>query len=99
MENNEAINLLIESAKRRCKITWSDNDTDLAIKEMVEDSLVIMKSKLGMSEGADIVIFTQPGRERDLWKNYVLYMWNNQQDMFDSNYLSEIMQARRKYEV
>ena len=41
---------LIAAAKRECKITWSNPDTEREIEEKVEDSIETVAHKLGMRE-------------------------------------------------
>lgn len=90
---------LFEMAKRKCSITWQDEETDEKILEIVEESMIAIRDKIGIPTCQIPSIFLKPSRERGLWKNYCLYMWNNVEDEFDRRYLNEIMQARRKYEA
>lgn len=95
----DTLKKLVESAKRKCKITWESSDTENEIKEIVEDAVIAMKDKLGMKADADAEVFLVSGNARKLWKEYCLYCWNGVADEFDKVYLSEIMQERRKNEV
>ena len=84
----------VDLIKRHLHITWSDEDTDNRIIEMMCDAEVALNHKLGAT-----IDYFQPGQERQLYKDYCLYAWNNCLDQFDSAYRAEIMQVRHKYEV
>ena len=62
----------------------------------VEDGIVELADKIGISDGFD---FSQPGQERKLLLAYCLYGWNNALDDFERNYASDILQARERWEV
>lgn len=83
-------------AKRKLNITWDDDDTDARLSEIIEDGIVELADKIGISDGFD---FSQPGQERKLLLAYCLYGWNNALDDFESNYASDILQARERWEV
>ena len=89
---------LVEIAKRKCNITWEDTDTNYRIEEIVEEAEIALRDKLGISENQEID-FTKGSRERNLFKNYCFYEWNNKVNEFDENYMGDIMQLRQKYEV
>lgn len=83
-------------AKRKLNITWDDDDTDARLSEIIEDGIVELADKIGISDGFD---FSQPGQERKLLLAYCLYGWNNALDDFERNYTSDILQARERWEV
>lgn len=83
-------------AKRKLNITWEDEDTDARLSEIIEDGIVELADKIGISDGFD---FSQPGQERKLLLAYCLYGWNNALDDFERNYAPDILQARERWEV
>lgn len=86
----EAVDLI----KRHLHITWTDGDTDARVTEIMCDAEVALNHKLGAT-----IDYFQPGQERQLYKNYCLYAWNDCLEQFDTAYRAEIMQIRHKYEV
>lgn len=89
---------LCELVKRKCKITWEDEDTDQRILEIVENADVSMRHMLAMT-GASADAFLEPGNARMLFENYCMYDWNNILDQFAINYQREIIAERHKNEV
>ena len=84
----------MNQVKRHLNITWSDDDTDQKVADMMMDAEIALNHKLG----AEIYYFA-PGAERLLYLNYLLYAWNDCLEEFDSAYRAEILQIRHKYEV
>lgn len=80
--------------KRELKITWSDEDTDASIKELIADAEVALNHKLGAE-----CDYEAPGPIRRLFINYCTYVYNNCLDEFDQAYMQEIYQIRHKLEV
>ena len=91
-----AAGTMLGLAKRKLNITWDDDDTDARLSEIIEDGIVELADKIGISDGFD---FSQPGQERKLLLAYCLYGWNNALDDFERNYASDILQARERWEV
>lgn len=91
-----AAGTMLGLAKRKLNITWEDDDTDARLSEIIEDGIVELADKIGISDGFD---FSQPGQERKLLLAYCLYGWNNALDDFERNYASDILQARERWEV
>lgn len=87
---------MLEILKRKLKITWSDEDTNARLNEILKNATAIMIFKLGMVDGKS---FETAGLEQNLLINYCMYEWNNCANEFDKNYFNEIMQCRCKYEV
>ncbi|MFI3210908.1 MAG: hypothetical protein R3Y64_07655 [Peptostreptococcaceae bacterium] len=85
---------LLEELKLKLNITWDDEDTYSKLNTIIIDSIDILNYKLGSN-----IDFMQNGMEHSLFLNYCMYAFNNCEAEFDSNYKSEIMQLRRKYEV
>ena len=83
-------------AKRKLNITWDDETTDARLSEIIEDGIIELADKIGISDGFD---FSQPGQERKLLLAYCLYGWNNALDDFGRNYAADILQARERWEV
>lgn len=86
----EAVDLI----KRHLHITWTDDDTDARVTEIMCDAEAALNHKLGA-----VIDYFSPGQERQLYKEYCLYAWNDCLEQFDTAYRAEIMQIRHKYEV
>lgn len=95
---DEALLILCDLARRKCKITWNDDDTDTRVMEMVENAVPTMIHKLGMGS-LTAEEFLKPGLVKTLFENYCLYDWNNMVNEFDRNYREDILTARHRYEV
>ena len=89
--------VLVQQVKRKLNITWSDEDTDSRVADIVEAALPIMRHKLGISE--EWFDFSAPGQENMLFLAWCFYEWNHAANEFDANYLSDLMQVRQKHEV
>lgn len=89
---------LLEVAKTACSITWDDADTKNKIEAIVESAVVTLAYKLGMGDRGPET-FLKPGQTKTLFENYCLYAWNKMLAEFDTNYKTEILQVRHKYEV
>lgn len=89
---------LCDIAKRKCKITWFDKETEQRISEIAENADIVMRHKLGISDALQDA-FLKPGLSRILYENYCLYDWNNMTHEFEKNYRSEILTERHRYEV
>lgn len=84
----------LDAVKRHLNVTWTDEDTDAKIKDMMLDAEYALNHKLG----AEVDYFS-PGMERRLYLAYMLYCYNDCLNEFDAAYRSEIYQIRHKYEV
>ena len=82
--------------KRKLDITWSDDDTDARVADIIAVAEPTMRHKLGLPAGFD---FTAPGQERALLLSWCLYEWNQAAAEFDTNYLNDILQVRQKWAV
>lgn len=82
--------------KRKLDITWSDEETDARVADIIAAAEPTMRHKLGLPEGFD---FTAAGQERSLLLSYCLYEWNQSVHEFDGNYLNDILQVRQKWSV
>lgn len=87
---------LIDQVKRKLNITWSDDDTDARVTDIIESAQVAMRHKLGLSDDFN---FEAKGQENMLFLAFCLYEWNHAAHEFDANYLNDILQVRQKLEV
>lgn len=87
---------LKQQVKRKLNITWSDEDTDARVEDIVNAAQPIMRHKLGLADGFD---FSAPGQENTLFLAWCLYEWNHAAHEFDGNYLGDILQVRQMHEV
>ena len=94
----ENVKFLVEAAKRECKITWSQEETEIQIEGIVQDAIPSIMHKLGIKE-ADELDLVKPGMVRRLFLKFCLYAWNNMLEEFEHNYMAEILTERHKYEV
>lgn len=99
MTTEEALEVLCENVKRKCSITWTDEDTENTVKTIVEDAVEAMRHKLGIAESSSPEAFLKAGTTRTLFENYCLYAWNHMVDEFEKNYRSMILMERHRYEV
>lgn len=88
---------LIEQVKRKLNITWSDEETDKRVNDIIASATPILKHKLGI---ADVDYdFSAPGLENLLFLAYCMYEWNHAVNEFDANYANDIAQCRAIREV
>lgn len=95
---DENLIFLIEAAKRECKITWNNEETEKQIEGIVEDAIPAILHKIGIKE-ADESDLLRPGMVRRLFLKFCLYSWNDMLEEFEHNYTSEILTERHRYEV
>lgn len=96
--SEETLEKLCELVKRKCKITWNDEDTNLRIEEIVRNADESLRHMLGM-KGASADAFLEPGKTRTLFENYCMYDWDNMLEEFETNYRREIIAVRHINEV
>ena len=89
---------LIAQVKRKLNITWSDEDTDARVQEIIQSAIPTMKHKLGIADDTDFD-FSVPGVENTLFLSYCLYDWNHCVNEFDDNYCNDVAQTRARYDV
>lgn len=84
---------LLADVKAYLNITWDDDATDTKVSGIIASAMVYLDDKLG--EAAD---YTQDGFPRTLLMEYARYMRDSALDVFETNYLSQIlaMQNNRK---
>ena len=89
--------LLTQQVKRKLNITWSDEDTDARVDDIMHSVAPYLKHKLGASAEFD---FSAPGTERDLFLSCCLYEWNHiPRDEWEENYKHTIADVRARHEV
>lgn len=88
---------LIDQVRRKLNITWSDEETDKRINDIIASATPVLKHKLGIAD-ADYD-FSAPGLENLLFLAYCLYEWNHAANEFDINYANELAQCRAIREV
>ena len=87
---------LTDLVKRKLDITWTDEDTDARVNDIIDSAIPEMRHKLGLPETYD---FTEAGQEQKLFLSLCLYEWNHVANEFDGNYLNDILQVRQKWMV
>ena len=88
---------LIDQVRRKLNITWSDEETDKRINDIIASATLVLKHKLGI---ADVDYdFAAPGLENLLFLAYCLYEWNHAANEFDTNYANDLAQCRAMREV
>ena len=88
---------LIDSVKRKLNITWSDEDTDGRVMDVMEDAAPNLRHRLGITD--ENFDFNKPGQERTLFLALCLYLWNHSEDAFPVNYSEAIAQCRAVHTV
>lgn len=89
---------LVAQVKRKLNVTWSDEETDARVHEIILSAIPTMKHKLGIADDTDFD-FAEAGTENTLFLSYCLYEWNHCVNEFDANYANDLLQTRQKYEV
>lgn len=87
---------LTNKVKRKLNITWSDQETDARVIDLMDNAAVSLRHKIGLAETFD---FEAPGQEQSLFLSLCLYEWNHAANEFDSNYANDLMQARQRRAV
>lgn len=88
---------LIDQVKRKLNITWSDEDTDGRLNDIIASVEPSLRFKLGITDPK--YDFSKGGQENTLFLALCLYEWNHSTNEFDDNYANEIAQCRAKHEV
>lgn len=88
---------LFLQVKRKLNITWTDEDTDSRVEEIIQSAIPALLHKLGIADPN--FDFSVPSMENDLFKAYCFYEWNHCLNEFDDNYANNIAQVRMKHEV
>ena len=77
---------LLSDVKNHLNITWTDESTDRKVLNLIGMGIAYLDDKLG--EPAD---YTADGYPRTLLFEYVRYARDGALDVFENNYLSQIM--------
>ena len=88
---------LFEQVKRKCNVTWQDNDTDARLKEIIESAIPTLIHRLGISDPD--FDFSLLGQENLFFLNYCFYEWNHALNEFLDNYSDDMATIRAKNEV
>lgn len=88
---------LFNQVKRKLNITWSDEETDARVTDIIVLAIPDLIHKLGITDPN--FDFSVPSSENKLFLAYCLYEWNHVANEFDGNYANDIMQVRAKHEV
>lgn len=88
---------LYPQVKRKLNITWSDEDTDSRVEDIIQSAIPTLIHKLGIADPD--FDFSVPGMENDLFKAFCFYKWNHCENEFDENYANNIAQVRAIHAV
>lgn len=88
---------LTAQVKRKLNITWSDEDTNARVEDIIQSAIPTLLHKLGIADPD--FDFSEPGMENNLFKAYCLYDWNHALNEFDDNYSNDIAQVQAKHDV
>jgi len=88
---------LYPQVKRKLNITWSDEDTDSRVEEIILSAIPALIHKLGIADPD--FDFSVHGMENSLFLAYCFYEWNHCLNEFDENYANNIAQVRAIHEV
>lgn len=88
---------LIEQVKRKCNITWEDEETTSRLNDIINSAIPDLSHKLGITDNN--FDFSVAGTENTLFLAYCFYDWNNVLNEFEDNYSKMIAQVRNKYAV
>lgn len=85
---------LLADIKNYLNITWEDTSTNSKISDMIRDGIAYLDKRRGAA--AD---YTAPGAPRMLLKEYVRYARDGALDVFENNYLHEIVSMQNERAV
>lgn len=94
VDRNKLPEGLLEDVKIHLDITWEDVSTDKKVRGHIASGMVYLNDKLG--EEAD---YTVDGDPRTLLMEYCRYARDSALDVFENNYLSQILAAQNKRAV
>lgn len=94
VDRNNLPDDLLEDIKAYLDITWDNNATDAKIRGIIADGMVYLNKKLG--EEAD---YTVEGTPRALLKEYCRYARDYALDVFENNYLPQILSMQNERAV
>lgn len=88
---------LLKQVKRKCNITWEDEETTSRLNDIINSAIPDLSHKLGITDKT--FDFSVAGTENTLFLAYCFYDWNNVLNEFEENYSKMIAQVRQKYAV
>lgn len=88
---------LFEQVKRKCNITWNDEDTNARLTDIMAAAIPTLIHKLGIADPD--FDFSAAGTENTLFVNYCFYDYEHCVNEFDDNFKREIAQVRAKHRV
>ena len=88
---------LFDQVKRKLNITWSDEDTDGRVTDVMESVAPALKHRLGITDPE--FDFSQAGMENVLFLNLCLYEWNHSANEFWDNYADDIATCQAIHDV
>lgn len=94
VDRNKLPDDLLEDVKAYLDITWNHDATDVKIRGIIADGMVYLNKKLG--EEAD---YTVDGSPRALLKEYCRYARDYALDVFENNYLPQILSMQNERAV
>ena len=89
--------LLTAQVKRKLNITWTDEDTNARVAEIIESAIPYLIHRLGIAD--QDFDFAAPGLENTLFLAWCLYEYNHTVNEFDDNYANLIAIVRHRHEV
>lgn len=89
--------LLTAQVKRKLNITWTDEDTNARVAEIIESATPYLLHRLGIAD--QDFDFAAPGLENTLFLAWCLYEYNHCVNEFDDNYANLIAIVRARHEV
>lgn len=94
VDRNNLPDGLLEDIKVHLDITWRDQATDTKVRGLIADGMIYLNKKLG--EDADYVA---DGTPRTLLKEYCRYARDYALDVFENNYLPQILSMQNERAV
>lgn len=85
---------LLADVKNYLNITWEDEATDGKIRGLIASGSVYLDGK-----GGEAMDYETDGEPRTLLFEYVRYMRDGAQDVFENNYLARILAMQTDSEV
>lgn len=94
VDRNNLPDGLLNDIKLHIDITWRDDATDSKVRGIIADGMIYLNKKLG--ENTD---YTVDGLPRTMLKEYCRYARDNALDVFENNYLSQILSMQNERAV
>lgn len=89
---------LKRAVKLKCFVPLEENEPETLerLSILMNDAQAEVSHMIGVAEDYD---FSKPGPARALYLNYMWYSFNDAQNEFEDNYLSDIIKCRDYYTV